>query len=209
MNGRISHLLYQLHRHEVLGWSLLRWLALLLIVYAGGAIIHFLPGGRAGATGALVLLLILAFSFVHARRRLFVHFRSGRTIAPSSPAPAGTPIPARVTGVLQVGERHQLVVHAPGHVERFRNNERAISVLVRPSRFLGIGALPARNEGMWYAFVAKQASCVVEVGDLLVQGRSWPALRVVVSKAEEGKRTLYLAFTSDEHLAQVYMLFAT
>ncbi len=208
MNGRVNHILYQLYRHRFLGWSLLRWLVLVLILYAAGAFLRFLPGGLAVGVAILALVIVGGVLFMWARRRLFVRFRSGRRVVPASPAEPGSPVPAHVTGILQVGQRHQLVVHAPGHVEAFRNGEKAISALVRPSRFLGVGALPVQNEGMWYAFVARASTYTVEVGDLLVNGSAWPALRIRVLEEERGKRTLYLAFASDEELAQAYVFFS-
>ncbi len=204
--------LYQLHRHHFLGWPLLRWLILLLVIFGLLAAVHLLPGGSAASAITLSTALLLYASFVRARRRLFVRFhpeREART-APETARdlPTGATIPLYVTGLLSVGKREQIVVHAPGSLEQFRSGERAISALVRPSRLLFVGALPARCEGMWYTFVRPDGVEAVESGSMDVKGRRWPAL-CVRFRDEARSYTLYLAFSHTDDQARAYALFTS
>lgn len=201
--------LYQLHRHRILGWSLLRWLLSLLILYALLAAAHLAPGRVAGSGAALGMALLTTGGFLWARRRLFVRFRPRDSPLHNKDAyhaPAvGERVPLYVTGLLSVGGKQQIVVHAPGHLEHFRSGERAISALVRPSRHFGVATLPASCEGMWYAFIPSNSVEGVEVGDLKVRGKVWPALRVRF-RDEQGARTLYLAFSLARERARAYAL---
>lgn len=208
----MNHILYQLYRHRWLGWSLLRWSVVILFLYALLATLHVAPGGRVGGGLALVLMVLLAFLSLWARRRLFVRFKvEPRLLASAHPMPQGLQpgekIPVHVTGRLSTGQREQVVVHAPGYLEQFRSGEKAISALVRPSRYLVLGALPPTYEGMWYAFIAPESVQSVDVGHLFVQGKRYQALKLLVRDAQRSQ-VLYLAFLDEQDLLRALRIFA-
>ena len=207
----MAHILYQLHHHRFLGWSLLRWGVLLLLLYALTAWFAWVPGGRVGAAAALVLIVVLLLMFEVARRRCFVRFHPlpraavalPDDVVPLSP---GEKIPARVTGLVAVGKREQIVVHAPGYLERFRSGEKAISALVNPSRFLGVGALPPQYEGLWYMFIKPGSVKTMDVGHVVVQGERCWTLRITLHDASRS-RPFYLSFARAEDLQRALAAF--
>ena len=207
----MNHIVYQLHRHRFAGWSLLRWLVSLLLLAALLAALRLLPGGWVSSGVALMAALALVVLYLRARRRLFVRFRPAAR--PSSPREGNVPpllpgeqIPVRVTGVLTVGNREQVLVHAPGYLERFRNGEIAIAALVPPSRFLGLGALPPKQEGMWYAFVDPGRVRHVDAGEVVVRGARLRALSVAYETGHHTAR-VYLAFEREEDLRRALAAF--
>lgn len=213
MFSTVSHILYQLHRHRFLGWSLLRWLFLALGVYALLAGIPLAPGGRAGSAVVLGLMFLVVVLFLWARRTHFVRFRVTEKAGPAGesralpPAP-GEKIPIHVSGLVSVGKREQVVVDAPGHLECFRNGERAIVALVNPSRYLFLGALPAEQAGMWYAFIGPGRVLTVQVGEVATRGRRRPGLRVTF-RENERTRVLYLGVADPGDLWRVYTALVT
>ncbi len=213
MVSTVSHTLYQLHRHRFLGWSLLRWLLLVLGLYALLAAVPLVPGGRIGGAVAAGLMALVGALFLRARRTHFVHFRVTEEAKPEdetralSPAP-GEKIPIRVSGPVSVGKREQVVVDAPGHLECFRSGERAIVVLVNPSRYLLLGALPAEQVGMWYAFIGPGKVLAAQVGEVAARGRRRPGLRVTF-REEERTRVLYLGFADSGDLWRVHAALVT
>ncbi len=195
--SRAYAVLHQLHRHRFAGWSLLRWLFLTLALITGAGLLIRSPLVSAAAAALMVVVAVL---FLWARRTHFVRFTpwSERPTPEHEfpPLRPGERLPLYVTGRLSVGERAQVVVHRDGYMEVFRSGEVALVAWVRPSRYLGVGALPRDAEGMWYAFLPGPADLDVQPGTLHVSGQRWPALRVRIPQ-EKRVETLFLAFASE------------
>lgn len=203
---QLYHWLYQLQRHRLAGWTLIRWAIFLLWFLALLAVIHVLPGGLWGAGIWATLSLLLGATLVWARRHLFVHFKEEPP--PTSPPPASSlspemRVPLRVSGPLEVGEKRRTFVDLPAHFETFASQEKVVAGLVLPSRYLGLGTLPIQEEGMWYQFIPAGSLESLQLGRLHVAGRVQQALRVTFRR--EGRReTLFLAFEEEHDLWRVW-----
>ena len=189
-----SHMVYQWQRHRLAGWSLLRWTMALL--FGMGLVLLVLGWGTWGwfaAATAWGTLVALRLAALWASRRRFIRFRPERDREPA-PVDAGEgPVAVYVTGWVRVGERGQHVLHAAGQVERFRSGEVAVSVVVRPSRYVGLATLPWEWEGMWYRFLAPKDVTRVQPGHVRYNERWWPALAVEVQDGSH-RDVVYLAF---------------
>ncbi|GAB4521527.1 MAG: hypothetical protein Kow0047_32450 [Anaerolineae bacterium] len=195
--------IYQLHRHEVRGWPMDRWLAAALLVLALVGAVGWIPGGLAIAVIAGALLIALLGIEVWARRRDYVIFHPSNTSDDRCDAllPQDK-IPARATGRFSVEGKTEFFVDLKAFFRTFATREHAIIAFVPQSRFLGIGRWPAEDYGLWYIFFQPEQIVSVEPG-VLEWGRSRrPALRVLY-RHEQGIEIVYLSFDSDEDLERV------
>ncbi len=196
MISRVYYALYQLHRHHLGGWSLIRWAILLCALGGGLTWLHLVPGGRTGAfvwwTGGVLLLL----AFFWARRSQFVRFHPHPPVEGDADLPTRGKQAARAAGRMSVGNREQWVIADHGNVERFRNGEFAITAFVAPSRYLGLGSTRWEDEGMWYVFIPPQAMEHTTAGIVYINGRAYTGLRVHY-RVEGEQRVVYLAFPAE------------
>jgi hypothetical protein len=156
--GAVLKFVYRLRRHRWLGWSLARWLGLLLLVGAVAALIQEWPQPRlAGllAVGLLAYVLLLGW----AARKEFLHFipdadaggepRSRNT---ASPLGRGQKVPLRASGFFAVEGNEQRFVDLGADFETTGTREHMVLARVHPSRFLLFCTWPKSELGWWYVF---------------------------------------------------------
>lgn len=205
--SRIGYTLYQWQRHRLAGWPLSRWamfvlgvLGLLaLVVWPRAAPLAILMWGLAVAGGVLMRW---------AHPITFVRFSAQppdqlQTLGTRAPLLPGETLSLFVTGEVRVGDRSHFVFHAPGFVEAFRNGESVVAALSLPSRYAGVAVLPPEYEGMGYVFLPAKELLEVTPGEMHVNGRRWPALRVT-ARMPEGRRVLHLACNSQDDLRRLW-----
>ncbi len=197
MRSRLFYTLYQWQRHRVLGWTLTRWLFLILLLLAFLTATGVLPGRRIGALLWVSLALVGWGLLTWAHKRAFITFseEKGSTppVAQGKGFPVGRQHPVRVTGRVEVGEQTQMVVDVSGYVERFANGEWVVAAVIPPSRYAIVGALPWRFEGMWYRFLHPRGIIERRVGWLQVRGGREMALEIRYRTPKGRAESLYLS----------------
>ncbi len=206
LDSRLLRFAYQLHRHEVSGRALDRWLGICLflvgLLWAWG----WLPGGRwVAVVAALLLVGLIAFQ-VWARRAAYVRFTPSDAQTPPQRGEKLSPedkIAIRATGHFEVEGRRQFFADLQAFFRTFATREHAVIAYVPKSRFLGIGRWPGHEVGMWYIFFLPRQVISLEWGDLIFGTRRRPASRITY-RGEKRPETIYLSFDGEEERRRVW-----
>ncbi len=209
-----SATLYGLHRFHIGGAPISRWPVLLFgalaLVWATGA----LPGRWIGV-GVWILLFAGFIAYgVRLRRRHYVSFAP--TTPPDGPVAPLHPqdkVPVYATGLLGVEGRERPFTFLPGFYRTFATGEHAVLCRAAPRRWLGLGAWPPEEQGMWYAFVQPDAIVDLAWGEIKFGVTQVPAAAVThrVETSVRGGRTrvshetLYLACSVPTDAARIFM----
>lgn len=216
----MAHLLklaYQLHSHEFGGWRLDRWGVTLAWGAALVIVAQWLWRGRPDlpawhwlVLALLVLgglaLLILRGSAAHRRYVVFVP-QTGRAAPAAQPLAPDDKLSVRATGCFEVQTKVRVLADLPAYWRTYASREHAVLAIQNMGRFLGLGATPEENVGMWYIFIRPEAVLGVTAGQLTYGARTGPGLSVAyryTRLAVEGKpppkpvtEAVYLAFADE------------
>jgi hypothetical protein len=210
VTGIILQLAYRLSRHSWLGWTLARWLGLLISGLGLWALIRWWPNPWPSVALGVVLLLYVGI-LVWARRTGYVRYtrlpREERHIKEQ-----GTPpplrkeelVPARVSGWFSVEGQSQYFVDVEADFETVGTREHIVLGRVHPSRFLLLGRWPREELGWWYVFVEPSMIRRVDVGELTAGPQPQRALRIVYTPDTESEQTVYLLTDDIESLRQIW-----
>jgi hypothetical protein len=207
VTGLVLQFAYRLQRHTRFGWPLSRWLGLLLLGVAGGALFRWRPFAWQAAllTGLFVAYLLM---LVWAARSGYVRFVE-------HPVLEGTPgdlpplrpeelVPVRASGWFTVMDQERYFVDVEAGFETVATREHIVMGQIAPSRFLLLGRWPGSDTGWWYIFFQPDTICGVRAGRLTTGLRSRPALRIETAPDAETRRVIYLAFEEMEPLRRVW-----
>ena len=153
--GLLLQTSYRLQRHTRFGWSLARWLGLLLLVIAGWALFRWWPFAW---QAALLIGLFASYLLVLAWAA-----RSGYVRFTPHPILEGTPgdlpplrpeelVRVRASGWFTVMDQEQYFVDVEAKFETVATREHIIMGQIVPTRFLLVGRWPGRDTGWWYIF---------------------------------------------------------
>jgi hypothetical protein len=203
--GVILRLAYRLRRHKWSGWTLSRWLGLLLVV----AIVWAFLMWRARPWPALIpagLFLAYILLLAWAGRQGYIRFKpvsDQDSLLGNSPSvpPLGTQelVSTRASGWFTVAGQEQYYVDLEADFETVETREHIVLGRVHPSRFLVVGQWPKQEIGWWYIFVQPAMIQGLHLGHLHHGFRSRQALRVTYAPAKDLQQTVY--FTFDDALA--------
>lgn len=201
---------YRLRRHLWLGWSLARWLGLLILAASLAAIVHGWPHPwPAIPLGLLFLAYLILLAW--AGRKGYVHFSPETHPGDlfqnrGSPPPVRTDqmVPVRATGWFTVEGRDQYYVDVEADFETVGTREHIVLGRIHRSRFLLLGRWPGEELGWWYIFFQPAMIRRVAVGHLLCGPHPCLALQVVYEPDQETQQTVYLAFDEATILHQVW-----
>lgn len=208
--GVILQLAYRLRRHFWLGWSLARWLGLVLVVAGLVALLRWWSRPWLAVLLAGVFVVYAAV-LAWASRCRYVRFEA----SPSPPpllrdAPAAPPlraeemVPLRASGGFTVEGQDQYYVDLEADFETVGTREHIVLARVHASRFLLLGRWPAYELGWWYIFFQPSMIREMTVGRLYFGPQSHLALRVVYAPQEDVHETIHLTFASASRLQQVW-----
>lgn len=188
--GVLFKLSYNLRRFQAAGWSLERWLAVILLLLGVLGLLRWLPGGWLSAGVAASGLIALLGLGRWAQRCDYVHFTADHASPPSARAmlPMSELIPVLASGRFDVEGEVQRFTELPAHYQSFEFREHVIIGRVRPARFLFIGRWPEQDIGMWYIFMRPRDLLSVTSGLLGHGRRVRPALRLVIARPEEEEK---------------------
>jgi hypothetical protein len=197
--GLILRFLYRLRRHFLLGWSLARWLGVLLAVAIMATL--FPPSAinwRSIPVGGLFLAYVGALFW--ADRRGFVHFRAAvharRLIlkAPvTAPLRSEERISVQASGWFTVEGKDQYCVCLHAEFESVSSREHIVLARVQPSRHLLLGTWPEHELGWWYIFFQPAMIRQIRAGYLYFGPRPRLALRIVYTPGPDARETIHLA----------------
>lgn len=184
--GKLYWLSYQVNRHHWMGAPLDRWAAVGLVMLAGLFAIRWLPGGAVGvALCALLLAALLLLRRLAARRYFQVFVAEGE---PARRRPAAAMLdPAdklllRATGGFEVEGRNRDFTELLAYFRSFETREHAVMAICPPSSFVGIGAWPGHEIGMWYMFFKNTEIQRIVPGQVEFGRANRPALRIDVRR---------------------------
>jgi hypothetical protein len=208
--GVVLQLAYRLRRHFCLGWSLARWLGLLLVIAALVMLIRWWPYlWPAGLLAGLLLLHIVVL--IWASRRGYVRFvvmPEARTLLhdmpPDPPLRVEELVPLRASGWFTVEGKDQYYVDLAADFETVGTREHIVLARVYPSRFLLLGNWPEYELGWWYIFFQPAMIHKIAVGHLHFGPRSRLAIQVVYTPDEQTQQTIYFTFDGAEALNRVW-----
>lgn len=184
--GRLFWLSYQVNRHYWMGAPLDRWGMVVLLILAGLFAIRWLPGGAAGSVVCLLLLAALLLLRSVASRRLFVVFVAAGEPVRQRPDAAmldpGDKLLLRATGRFEVEGRRRDFTELLAYFRSFETREHAVMATCQPATFMGIGAWPDHEIGMWYMFFKNSAIQQIVAGNLAFGPFHRPALRILVRR---------------------------
>ena len=145
--------LYHLSREQLAGFSVLRWLLVLVGVTGLLSPLIGLPGGW-WLTGLAALAIVVVLWLVRRiQAQCFIKFEPlpAAKIMPAA-LPAVAKIPVYVAGWLTVQNKARQFAGVPGFYRTFATREHALLCQVRPRRFGLLVAWPSEEEGLWYTF---------------------------------------------------------
>ncbi len=207
--GLLLHILHQLDHHNWLDTSLFAWLVSLLLVFSPLPVQGVVPGGLLLSGCALAAVLLLLIGRWWGRRRYYVHFVPTPISVPADPPQPLWPadkVLLHVAGHLGVEGKEADFTGLVAYYRTFETREHAIMARQTPRRFLG-GKVPQRLLGMWYTFITPHELQEVQEGDVYVDARPRPGLRLHIQRTNaKGKtrmETLYLIFATPEERARV------
>jgi hypothetical protein len=209
-SGITLQLAYHLRRHFWLGWSLARWLGLLLVVAIIWALLPWQAAPWPAAVPA-VLFLIYVLVQTWASRQRFVRFKAIPGLDnPHSDRPSPQPlgvqemVPVRASGWFTVEGQDQYYIDLEADYETVGTREHIVLGRVRPSRFLLLGRWPSLELGWWYIFFQPGMIRDMCLGHLHFGARPYLALRVIYAPVEETRQTVYLTFADPMALRRVW-----
>lgn len=193
--------IYHLNRQQVLTFSLLRWCYIIL----WALFLIQLTVAPAGSLWMIWLIVAvgLAISLKLARNRDFLRVTgaggsqgsgSGSRSALSSagaaprPLPLSQKVPVYVTGDLSVQDRLRFFACLPGFYRTFATREHALLCQARSRRFLGIGAWPEEEVGLWYLFFQPDRIIGLRIVEIQFAEHSMPGLSITYRPTQVGKR---------------------
>ena len=207
--GLLLQTSYRLQRYTRFGWSLARWLGLLLLVIAGWALLRWWPFAW---QAALLIGLFAGYLLVMAWAA-----RSGHVRFTPHPIVEGTPdglpplrpeelVPVRASGWFTVMDQEQYFVDVQAQFETVATREHIVMGQIASSRFLLIGRWPGRDTGWWYIFFQPATIRGIHPGRLTSGARSRPALRIdaALDADTDTRRVIYLAFDDVGALRRVW-----
>ncbi len=191
--------LYALSQQRMLSIPLARWLIggmlTLGVIWGLGR----WPGGWWAALAWLLAALLLFVLRALAGRSHYIHFQP-QPLQMLEPAgiPPSAKVPLYVTGSLGVEGRERAFTNLPGFYRTFATREHALICQLRPRRFLGVGALPDDEPGLWYAFFLPEQITRISSGVVAEGRQQMSALAVTyLAKDKQQRRrsmTLHLTF---------------
>ncbi len=204
--SRLLKVAYQLHRYELGGRPLDRWLGIVLVLVGllGALIARW---GITFVAGLLLLGLILYEAW--ARHVGYVEFVA-QGLADDGHVPVEKvaldpqdKIPIRATGRFEVEGRSQFFVELQAFFRTFATREHAVIAYVPRSRFLGISQWPSREVGMWYIFFLPRQVVGLAPGRLGFGREHRPALRILY-QGEKRVEAVYLSFDDEAARRRVW-----
>lgn len=212
ISGLLLRFAYRLRRHFWLGWSLSRWLGLLLIVLALVGLRWawpelWLAAGFGLAWLVYVLLLGWAVRQKYLRFRPLADGAAWLRQTPESP-PLGKleMIPAGASGLFNVEGQSQYYVDLDADFETTGTREHIVLARAHPSRFM-LATWPSHELGWWYLFVPPATIHSVCLGHLHHGARPRLGLRLVYAhkkEKEERLESVYLTFADAVALRRVW-----
>lgn len=174
-----SALLYALHRFEVGGLPLSRYIAALWVGIALLAGLGIIPGRWFTVAISLLLLagqIALAIRF---QKQKYVTFASASLpILNHEPLAISEKLPIYATGLLSVEGRYRAYSALPGFYRTFATGEHAVLCRVPERSWLGVAGWPQDETGMWYAFIHPTDIERITWGNLSFGVTTYPALAV-------------------------------
>ncbi len=209
LTGLVYQFAYRLQRHTCFGWSLARWLGLLLFAVAGWALFRWWP---IAWQSALLIALFLGYLLILARaaRAGYVHFSPGRRPDGSGeqeelpPLRPEEPVPVRASGWFTVMDQERYFVDVEAAVETVTTREHIVMGRIRPTRFMLLGRWPASDAGWWYIFFQPATIQEIHFGRLTSGTRTRPALRILYAPDADSHRVIYFAFDDPTALRRVW-----
>jgi hypothetical protein len=208
--GIVLQLAYRLSRHFWLGWTLARWLGLLILGLGVWALIRLWPNPWPSIAAGILLLFYVGI-LVWARRTGYLHYSRLPAIERQikelkAPPPLGQEelLPARASGWFSVESKNQYFVDADADFETVGTREHIVLGRVHPSRFLQLGSWPRDEIGWWYVFIQPKMIRKVDVGRLTAGCEPQRALRIVYAPDTETEMTIYLVTHDPTSLRRIW-----
>jgi hypothetical protein len=210
VTGIILQLAYRLSRHLWLGWTLARWIGLLIFGLGLWALVHWWPDPWPAVVAGFVFLVYVGILY-WARRTGYVRYtrlpdEERHLKEQDAPPPLHKEelVPARVSGWLTVEGQNQYFVDVESDFETVGTREHIVLARVHPSRFLLLGKWPWEELGWWYFFVQPSMIRKVDIGELVAGPQPQRVLRIVYAPDTDTEGTVYL-FTDDiESLRRIW-----
>ncbi len=200
-------IVYRLKGHRFLGWTLARWVALLLL--AAAALAFFWVSVAVAAAFLVLLVLYLALEWA-ARKASYLRFTPDETASPTPEAlKPREKIHLRVSGHFGVEGKWKQFVNLEAYFRTFASREHALMAWVPPSRYLVLGRWPEKDFGLWYIFFRPEHIREITPGVLRIGGMEWHALMIRYWEPEEGKKkaresVAHLGFEDEESRGRVW-----
>jgi len=205
--GIVLQLVYRLRRHFWGGWSMGRWLGVLLLLTVAGVLVRSRMADWPLAAALGVLFMAYSGILYWARRQRYVQFRS-KALLDDPPPPAGLDmtglIPIRASGWFTVEGKRQYYVDLDADYQTVPSREHIILARVYPSRFLLLGRWPEREIGWWYIFFEPAMVRRMQVGHLHFGARPRPAVQLTYGPEVKTQETVQVTFDSLTALKQVW-----
>lgn len=208
--GLVFKLAYRLRRHLWLGWSLARWLGLVVVL----VLVYQLIRWRSLSWQVILLgslLLVYGLVLVWANRQGHVRFEALpdagnplETGAPGRPLTAEEMVPTRASGWFTVEGKTQYFLDVEADFETVGTREHIVLGRVYPSRFLLFGRWPGYELGWWYMFVEPDMIQEMSLGRLHFGARPQLVMRLVYGPDDETQQVAYLAFEDMPTLRRVW-----
>jgi hypothetical protein len=207
-------LLYALHRFQLAGLPVARWLGLTLLSLAVVWATGILPGRWWGC--GFWLLTALAFTVWGARTRRsdFVTFTPASTPAPGLALQPGDKLAVYATGQFSVEGKYQRFTFLPGFYRTFATGEHALLCLARERKWSALASWPPEEPGMWYVFISPTEITALRWGELHFGATCSPAVAIDyrLTFPAGGRRKqdlvraerLYVAVATQEDGGQLY-----
>ncbi len=182
--GRLFWISYQVNRHHWMGAPMDRWGMIALLILAGLFAIRWLPGGSVGVLVCAVLLgMLLLLRSVASRHSYLIFAPEGEPARHRPDAAMMNPadmLKLRATGRFEVEGRTQDFTELLAYFRSFETREHAVMAICPPASFLGVGAWPGHEIGMWYMFFKHKEIRRIDPGLLEFGGYRRPGLRIQV-----------------------------
>ena len=212
LKGLIHQTTYRLSRHYSGGWTLLRWLILLLLIApilsVTKTFFQWPPWGWLPLAIAALFSAAIFFTLWQSKRRGHICFLAGQTPRlpqlPPTELPFPQKIPLRASGNFSVEGQTRYFVEENAFYQTFATRERVIMVNVSFTRLL-FAPSPKAEIGWWYSFFTPKILVTYQPGTLCFGASPRPALQLRYYPNEDSKKTetVYLSFDSPENLAIV------